>query len=71
MDTQTPEQKLQELREITELEKQQRTRKLQLVRELLPKGQEAAPRGRLKAVSEASGWTREHVANIRDGKVTE
>jgi hypothetical protein len=28
-------------------------------------------RGRLAAVVKRTGWTREHVANIRDGKVTE
>jgi hypothetical protein len=28
------------------------------------------PRGRLSEVVEATGWTREYVARIRDGKVT-
>lgn len=27
-------------------------------------------RGRLAEVSKRAGWTREHVANIRDGKIT-
>lgn len=68
----TDEQKIQELREITELEKRQRARKLLLVRSAFPEARgEPQVRGRLKEVTEASGWTREHVANIRDGKVTE
>jgi hypothetical protein len=28
------------------------------------------PRGTLTALVDATGWTRAHVANIRDGKVT-
>lgn len=68
----TDEQKIEELREITELEKRQRARKLLLVRGAFPEARgEPQVRGRLKVVTEASGWTREHVANIRDGKVTE
>lgn len=38
-----------------------------LVPQLFP---DPAPRGRLSEVVEATGWTREYVARIRDGKVT-
>jgi hypothetical protein len=37
-----------------------------LIPQLFP---EPAPRGRLSEVVEATGWTREYVARIRDGKV--
>lgn len=72
IDQMTDEQKIKELREITELEKKLRSRKLQLVHGAFPETRgKPQVRGRLKEVSEAAGWTREHVANIRDGKVTE
>ena len=37
-----------------------------LIPQLFP---DPAPRGRLNEVVEATGWTREYVARIRDGKV--
>lgn len=37
-----------------------------LIPQLFP---DPAPRGRLSEVVEATGWTREYVARIRDGKV--
>lgn len=40
------------------------------IRALIPRLFPApAPRGRLSDVVEATGWTREYVARIRDGKV--
>lgn len=40
-----------------------------LIPQLFPKPK-PYPRGRLSEVVEATGWTREYVARIRDGKVT-
>lgn len=37
-----------------------------LIPQLFP---DRAPRGRLSEVVDATGWTREYVARIRDGKV--
>ncbi|GAA0972565.1 hypothetical protein Q7689_00120 [Nocardiopsis tropica] len=72
IDQMTDDQKIRELSEITELEKRQRARKLLLVRSAFPETRgEPQVRGRLTEVAKAVGWTREHVANIRDGKVTE
>lgn len=66
------QERLNEIREITQQEKDLRARKLQLMRDVFPETRgEPKVRGRLTAVVNASGYTREHVAQIRDGKVTE
>lgn len=64
--------RIEEIRRITRQEAELRARKLQLIRDAFPeKRGEPKVLGRLTAVTEASGWTREYVARIRDGKVTE
>lgn len=65
-------ERIEEIREITRQEKELRARKIALIPQVFPeKRGEPKVRGRLNEVTEASGWTREYVARIRDGKVTE
>lgn len=70
--TETDEDRIAEIRQITQQEAQLRARKLELIPKVFPeKRGEPKVRGRLNEVSDASGWTREYVARIRDGLVTE
>jgi hypothetical protein len=67
----TDEQKIEEIRQLTERMTTDRARVFELIPQVFPeKRGEAAVRGRLTEVVEASGFTREYVARIRDGKVT-
>lgn len=65
----TDEQKIQEIRKLAQRMASDRERILALIPEVFPERRgEPAVRGRLNEVAEASGWTREYVARIRDGK---
>lgn len=67
----TDQQKIEEIRELTKRIAQDRARVFELIPQVFPeKRGEPAVRGRLNEVVEASGFTREYVARIRDGKVT-
>lgn len=67
----TDEQKIEEIRTLTERMAADRARILELIPQVFPeKRGEESVRGRLNEVVKASGWTREYVARIRDGKVT-
>lgn len=66
----TDEQKIEEIRQLTERTAADRACIFELIPQVFPeKRGEAAVRGRLTQVVEASGFTREYVARIRDGKV--
>ena len=66
----TDEQKIEEIRTLTERMAADRARVFELIPQVFPeKRGEEAVRGRLTQVVEASGFTREYVARIRDGKV--
>jgi len=67
----TDEQKIEEIRQLTERIAADRARIFELIPQVFPeKRGEPAVRGRLTEVVQASGFTREYVARIRDGKVT-
>lgn len=67
----TDEQKIEEIRQLTERITADRARVFELIPQVFPeKRGEEAVRGRLNEVVKASGFTREYVARIRDGKVT-
>jgi hypothetical protein len=66
----TDEQKIQEIRTLTERIARDRARIFELIPQVFPeKRGEPAVRGRLNEVVQASGFTREYVARIRDRKV--
>lgn len=66
----TDEQKIEEIRRLTERMTTDRARVFELIPQVFPeKRGEPAVRGRLTEVVDASGFTREYVARIRDGKV--
>lgn len=68
--TDTDEQKIEEIRRLTERTAADRARIFELIPQVFPEKRGEAPvRGRLTQVVEASGFTREYVARIRDGKV--
>lgn len=68
--TDTDEQKIEEIRQLTKRMAADRARVFELIPQVFPeKRGEPAVRGRLTEVVEASGFTREYVARIRDGKV--
>jgi hypothetical protein len=68
---QTDEEKIEEIRMRTQRMADDKARIFELIPQVFPeKRGEPAVRGRLTAVVEASGYTREYVARIRDGKVT-
>lgn len=66
----TDEQKIEEIQQLTERMAADRARIFELIPQVFPeKRGEPAVRGRLTQVVDASGFTREYVARIRDGKV--
>lgn len=66
----TDEQKIEEIRTLTERMAADRARIFELIPQVFPEKRGEEPvRGRLNQVVEASGFTREYVARIRDGKV--
>jgi hypothetical protein len=66
----TDEQKIEEIRQLTKRITADRARIFELIPQVFPeKRGEPAVRGRLTQVVDASGFTREYVARIRDGKV--
>ena len=66
----TDEQKIEEIRQLTERMAQDKARIFELIPQVFPEKRGESPvRGRLTQVVEASGFTREYVARIRDGKV--
>ncbi|MFE2486002.1 hypothetical protein ACFXGR_22430 [Streptomyces mirabilis] len=67
--TDTDEQKIEEIRKLTERIARDKARVYELIPLVFPeKRGEPQVRGRLNEVVEASGFTREYVARIRDGK---
>lgn len=63
-------EKIEEIRAITQRMAQDKARLFELIPQVFPeKRGELAVRGRLNEVVDASGFTREYVARIRDGKV--
>lgn len=63
------EQRIEEIRTLSQRMTEDRARILELIPQVFPeKRGEPAVRGRLTEVVKASGWTREYVARIRDGK---
>jgi hypothetical protein len=66
----TDEQKIEEIRQLTKRMTKDRARIFELIPQVFPeKRGEPAVRGRLTQVVDASEFTREYVARIRDGKV--
>ncbi|MFF7550928.1 hypothetical protein ACFZCU_46100 [Streptomyces canus] len=66
----TDEQKIEEIRTLTERIAADRARIFELIPQVFPEKRGEEPvRGRLNEVVKASGFTREYVARIRDGKV--
>lgn len=65
----TDEQKIDEIRTLAKRMADDRTRILELIPQVFPEKRGEEPvRGRLNEVVKATGWTREYVARIRDGK---
>ena len=63
------EQKIEEITQLTERIAADRARILELIPQVFPEKRGEQPvRGRLTEVVKATGWTREYVARIRDGK---
>jgi hypothetical protein len=66
----TDEQKIEEIAALTERMAQDKARIFELIPQAFPEKRGEEPvRGRLNEVVKASGFTREYVARIRDGKV--
>ncbi|MGW3144852.1 hypothetical protein ACWDG1_09255 [Streptomyces sp. NPDC001177] len=66
----TDEQKIEEIAQLTERITADRARIFELIPQVFPEKRGEEPvRGRLNEVVKASGFTREYVARIRDGKV--
>lgn len=66
----TDQQKIEEIRTLTERIAADRARIFELIPQVFPEKHGGEPvRGRLTEVVTASGFTREYVARIRDGKV--
>ena len=66
----TDEQKIKEIAALTERMAQDKARIFELIPQVFPEKRGEEPvRGRLNEVVKASGFTREYVARIRDGKV--
>lgn len=64
------EQKIEEIRQLTERIARDKARVYELIPQVFPEKRGEPPvRGRLTQVVDASGFTREYVARIRDGKV--
>jgi hypothetical protein len=65
----TDEEKIAEIRRLAERMTTDKARVLELIPQVFPEKRGEPPvRGRLNEVVKASGWTREYVARIRDGK---
>lgn len=65
----TDQEKIAEIRMRAQRIADDKARILELIPQVFPeKRGESAVRGRLNEVVAASGWTREYVARIRDGK---
>lgn len=63
------EQKIEEIRTLARRIADDRDRLLELIPQVFPEKRGEPPvRGRLNEVVKASGWTREYIARIRDGK---
>ncbi len=70
-ETSSDEQKIQEIRDLTKRMADDKARIFELIPQVFPEKHGGEPvRGRLNEVVAASGFTREYVARIRDGKVT-
>jgi len=68
---QTDEERIERMRELKDRMEADRTELLALIRASFPEKRGEPPvRGRLNQICEATGWTRAHVAAIRDGKVS-
>lgn len=68
--TDSDEQKIEEIRKLTDRIARDRARVYELIPQVFPEKRGEDPvRGRLNEVVKASGFTREYVARIRDGKV--
>jgi hypothetical protein len=72
----TDEEKIEEVRQLAQRIKERdeqndkdKARLRELIPQVVPKPSEPPIRGRLTEVVKATGWTREYVARIRDGKV--
>lgn len=72
----TDEEKIEEVRQLAQRIKERderndkdKARIRELIPQVVPKPSEPPIRGRLTEVVKATGWTREYVARIRDGKV--
>ena len=66
----TDEQKIAEIAKLTERMAADKARIFELIPQVFPEKRGEPPvRGRLNEVVKASGFTREYVARIRDGKV--
>lgn len=64
-------EKIEEIRKRAQRIAEDRARIFELIPQVFPEARgETKVRGRLNEVVEASGFTREYVARIRDGKVT-
>jgi hypothetical protein len=65
----TDEQKIAEIGKLSQRMTDDRARILELIPQVFPEKRGEEPvRGRLNEVVKATGWTREYVARIRDGK---
>ena len=65
----TDTEKIEEIRKLAERMATDRSRILELIPQVFPEKRGEEPvRGRLNEVVKATGWTREYVARIRDGK---
>jgi hypothetical protein len=63
------EAKIEEIRKLAQRIARDRAKLLELIPQVFPEKRGDPPvRGRLTEVTEATGWTREYVARIRDGK---
>jgi hypothetical protein len=66
----TDEQKIEEIQQLTDRIARDKARVYELIPQVFPEKRGEDPvRGRLNEVVKASGFTREYVARIRDGKV--
>jgi hypothetical protein len=65
----TDEQKIAEIKKLSDRMASDRARILELIPQVFPEKRGEEPvRGRLTEVVKATGWTREYIARIRDGK---
>lgn len=72
VDTRTQQQRYERIEELVAQTKALRAELLREIHDAFPERRGEQPqRGVLAEVSRRSGWSREQVAQIRDGKVTE